>query len=449
MSIQSVSLFDSRSQTMKPVAHTDGRVSIYSCGPTVYSPIHIGNARPYVAFALLTRLLSRSGYQPTWVSNITDVNDKIDARAKTEKVDSAVWAVQMTARYKKDTDALNIGRPHHEPKVTQNISVIIALISDLIDKGAAYVLDGDVYFAVEEDSEYGCISHQHLHNLQSQGEEDGEVNKRNPHDFVLWKAAKTHWQENTVWGSPWGRGRPGWHIECSAMAEALFDLPISIHGGGSDLLFPHHENESAQTRQARKKELAEVWMHTGMLQSDDGEKMSKSLGNITPLSDMLNAVGAPAFLLLILGSHYRAPLTITQREITQAISLVEKIRHALSDITGGPAPVEAFAIADQLYTALRDDFNTAQALAHLWQLLSVLREAGSGRELLTEILWLFGLEQLLKEDEPSQEVIQLAQRRLFARQSGEWEKSDALRTQIQEFGWQVKDSKDSYTLIRK
>ena len=304
-----------------------GRVSIYACGPTVYSRIHVGNARPFVTFALLKRLLEHDGYDVTLVENITDINDKIYAAAREAGVGSAQLAEEMTAAYRADTDRLELGRPDAEPLATETIPEIIDLISALVDRGHAYESEGDVYFAVRTYDEYGKLSNRRLEDLQpaDQGEPDEETpRKRDPLDFALWKAQKPG--EDTAWDSPWGPGRPGWHIECSAMAEKILGLEFDVHGGGIDLVFPHHENEIAQTEAGRGRGLARVWMHNGMIRFGD-EKMAKSVGNIRTLADALDEHGRDALIMYFLSGHYRQPLGYGPEALEQAERSLERIRN--------------------------------------------------------------------------------------------------------------------------
>src|ERR687894_2824375 len=304
-----------------------GRVGIYACGPTVYDRVHVGNARPFVVFSLLKRFLEHEGYGATLVINITDVNDKIYDAARARGVPSADLASEMTAAYVADTDGLELGRPEHEPKATETIAPIVDLIQALIDSGHAYAADGDVYFRVGSFPEYGKLSNRPQDEMD-QGEPDdvaSEGVKEDARDFALWKAQKEG--EDTGWDAPWGRGRPGWHIECSAMAEELLGLDFEVHGGGSDLAFPHHENEAAQTRCARGEELAQVWMHNGMLQMGE-EKMAKSVGNVAALHQVLDRWGNEALLMFFSGGHYRQPIAFDDDRMEQATASVRRIREA-------------------------------------------------------------------------------------------------------------------------
>ena len=283
---------DTLSGEIRPLqAKEPGKVGIYACGPTTYGPIHVGNARPYVVFTLLKRFLEHEGYEPTLVVNVTDINDKIYAAAREQGVASDQWAREMTDAYVADTDRLGLGRPDAEPLASETIPEIVALIEALIEREHAYESGGDVYFRVRSFPGYGKLSNNRPEDMD-QGEEAGSAElKEDQLDFALWKATKE--DEDTSWESPWGKGRPGWHIECSAMAEKLLGLDFAIHGGGLDLVFPHHENEIAQTEAGRGEPLARIWMHNGMLQLD-AEKMSKSVGNIFQLSEALDRYGAAA-----------------------------------------------------------------------------------------------------------------------------------------------------------
>src|ERR1044072_8573424 len=284
-----IRLHDTRSGALRDlVPGPGGRVGIYACGPTVYGRVHVGNARPFVVFSLLKRFLEHQGHDVTLVVNITDVNDKIYDAARPLGIPSADLAAEMSAHYVEDTSALELGRPDAEPLASESIEGIVDLIAALVERGHAYAVDGDVYFRVRSDPDYGSLSHRAIDEM-SQGEGvEGADRKEDPLDFALWKAQKEG--EDTAWDAPWGRGRPGWHIECSAMAEELLGVGFEVHGGGSDLVFPHHENEAAQTRLGRGAELAQIWMHNGMLEMR-GEKMAKSVGNISLLPEVIESWG--------------------------------------------------------------------------------------------------------------------------------------------------------------
>ena len=266
--MRTIRLHDTRSGAVRDLEPREpGRVGIYACGPTVYNRIHVGNARPFVVFSLLARFLEHEGYDVTFVANVTDVNDKIYDAARPLGVPSADLARDMTAAYIGDTDRLDLGRPDAEPLASETIDGIVDLIQALLDGGNAYAVDGDVYFRVRSDPQYGDLSHRRIDDMDQGEGVEGADRKQDPLDFALWKAQKPG--EDTAWDTPWGRGRPGWHIECSAMAEDLLGVGFEIHGGGSDLIFPHHENEIAQTEAARGKPLARLWMHNGMIEMAD------------------------------------------------------------------------------------------------------------------------------------------------------------------------------------
>src|SRR3954464_5979768 len=320
--MRAIRFYDTRERHVRPFEpREDGKVGVSACGPTVYGPVHVGNARPFVVFSLLKRFLQHEGYEVTFVANITDVNDKIYDAARGGS--SAELAESMTARYIADTDRLLLGRPDVEPRATETIRPIVDLIQALIDSNHAYAANGDVYFRVRSFPEYGKLSNRPLEEMD-QGEGDDAGPKEDPKDFALWKAQKPG--EDTAWDAPWGRGRPGWHIECSAMAEDAFGgVDFEIHGGGNDLIFPHHENEIAQTEAARGEPLAKIWMHNGMLQVGR-EKMSKSVGNISLLSGALDEYGRDALVMFFVRSHYRKPVDSSPEALPDGQRAVDRIR---------------------------------------------------------------------------------------------------------------------------
>jgi cysteinyl-tRNA synthetase len=306
-------------------------IGIYACGPTVYSRIHIGNARPYVVFSLFTRFLRSEGYRAQLVVNVTDVNDKIYTAAQDVGEPSAQFGARMTAAYVEDTDRLGLGRPDAEPLATETMEGIVGLIAELVESGHAYESGGDVYFRVRSFDGYGKLSNRRTEDMD-QGEEAGSASlKEDPLDFALWKANKEG--EDTSWDSPWGPGRPGWHIECSAMAEAELGPSFAIHGGGSDLVFPHHENEIAQS-EAAGRPFARAWMHNGMVETD-AEKMSKSEGNIFQLSEALDRYGRDAVVAYLISGHYRQPLAFGPVQMEQAVAQVERLRNFFREHSGG------------------------------------------------------------------------------------------------------------------
>ncbi len=376
-----IRLHDTRTGELVPLRPRDpGKVGIYACGPTVYSRIHIGNARPFVVFSLLKRFLESEGYETTLVVNVTDVNDKIYDAAREQDLPSEELAQEMTERYFADTDALGLGRPDREPLASETIGSIVAYIQTLIDTGHAYATEGDVFFRVRSDSGYGSLSHRQIEEMESEShppeDKEGSARKEDPLDFALWKGRKQ--DEDTWWQAPWGEGRPGWHIECSAMAEDALGVGFDIHGGGSDLLFPHHENEAAQTRAARGTELARIWMHNGMIQTT-GEKMAKSVGNIAPLHEVIRQYGRDAVVMYLLGGHYRQPLAFSPSELMDGERRVHRIRDALRRLQPGrPSPAEMASLLDAFFDALAHDFNTPAALAALFEWVREANRRGAG-----------------------------------------------------------------------
>jgi cysteinyl-tRNA synthetase len=433
----------------------DAKVGIYACGPTVYGPVHVGNARPYVVFSLLKRFLEHEGYDPTLVVNITDVNDKIYDAAREAGVGSEELARELTERYVEDTGRLGLGRPDQEPKASETIEPIVDLIQALIDRGHAYETGGDVYFRVASFEEYGKLSNRRLDEMD-QGEDDvpgSAAVKESPHDFALWKAHKE--DEDTMWPAPWGRGRPGWHIECSAMAEEILGLDFEIHGGGSDLVFPHHENEIAQTEAGRGRPLARLWMHNGMVSFQE-EKMSKSVGNIRLLAGALDEIGRDTLLMYFLGGHYRQPLAFTDDQIRDAAARVARLRELGRRLPpDGPAVDALEPYAERFFDTLADDFNTPGALAALagWigeanRRLDAGEAVGPGS--LPEMLRVLGLENLLDLDDeaPDEDAQVLLDEREAARERKDFEAADAARDRLRELGWEVRDTAEGPRLVR-
>jgi cysteinyl-tRNA synthetase len=426
-----VLVYNSLTRRKEPLPPPPGPVRMYVCGPTVYQRIHVGNARPYVVFLWLRSWLRHTGYEVKLVENVTDINDKIYEAATREGIGSAELAERATRWYFEDTDDLGLGRPDAEPLATETVPEIVALIRDLVDRDLAYESAGDVYFRVARYPEYGALSGARLEDMVAQ--EPGEL-KEDPRDFALWKATKPH--EDTAWDSPWSRGRPGWHIECSAMAEKHLGPAFELHGGGIDLRFPHHENEIAQSRGAGR-EFARLWAHNGLLELAQ-EKMSKSVGNIVPLRDALDRWGREPLLILFLGAHYRSPVEYSDAAMEQARSQWEDFRTAFRVVETreeGPAWHEFAA-------ALEDDFNTPAALAilHGWRAAGRLEDLARG-------LAIFGLEPLVEAGEAPDDVRRLAEARLAARAGRNFAEADRLRDQIEAAGWEVQDVADGYRLI--
>ncbi len=419
------------------------RVGIYTCGPTVYGRAHVGNARHYVVFSLLKRFLSHQGYTVTLVSNLTDINDKIYAAARAANIPSARLAEEMSAAYVADTDALGLGRPDHEPTATGAMGEIIELITTLIDGGHAYVADGDVYFSVGSYPRYGELSHRRLEDMDQGEGGEGVARKREPADFALWKATKVG--EDTAWDAPWGRGRPGWHIECSAMAESLLGMGFEIHGGGSDLIFPHHENEAAQSGAAHGGDLARLWVHVGMVRTA-AEKMSKSLANTFLLHEAVAAHGRDALILYFVARHYRQPVEWSDALMAEARENVRRLREAGRRLHSGPSPDWSGPLRDRFLAALADDFNTPGALAMIWEWVREANRSDGpvGSDDLTEMLGLLGLENLLVTEPavlPSA-VDEIVAAREQARTQRDWAEADRLRAAARALGWEIRDGAD-------
>jgi cysteinyl-tRNA synthetase len=375
----------------------------------------------------LKRWLEETGYDVTLAENITDINDKIYEAAPGA---SARLAEDATRWYLEDTSAFDLGRPDHEPKATESIPEIVALIEELVERDLAYATGGDVYFRVARFPEYGRLSGQRPDEVQ---EQEPNPLKEDPRDFALWKATKEG--EDTSWDSPWGRGRPGWHIECSAMAERHLGAEFEIHMGGLDLVFPHHENEIAQSRGAGRP-FARIWMHNGMLEFV-GEKMSKSLGNVVSLHDALGRWGRETLLVYFLTGHWRKPIDFTEEALEAAAARAEGFR----DVFRGESAAAGEGAWERFAAALDDDFNTPEALAvmHEWR----------DHELLRRALAIFGLESLGEAEEAPPELHELARRRQEARERRAFDKADGLRAEIEAVGWEVRDEADGYRLVRR
>jgi cysteinyl-tRNA synthetase len=428
-----VRLHDTFSRSLVELPPTPGPVRMYFCGPTVYARAHIGNARPFVIGMWLRSWLRGTGYDAQLVHNITDINDKIYDAAPGA---SAELAERATAWYLEDTGDLGLGLPDHLPKATDSVPEIVAFIKELIGRGHAYAAQGDVYFRVASFPGYGRLSGQRPDQVE-QGEVPNAL-KEDSRDFALWKANKPE-TEDTWWDSPWGRGRPGWHIECSAMAEQIYGPAFEIHGGGLDLIFPHHENEVAQSR-ALGHPFAAIWAHNGMLRFT-GEKMSKSVGNVATIRATLDEWGRESVLVFFLTAHWRKPIDFSQETMAQAAARGDTLRNAFT------LPV---AEHDErkwapFAAALEDDFDTPAALAvmHEW--------ASTGQlELLRRGLAVFGLDSLAVRADAPPDVVELAERRAAARAERDFEASDRVRDELAGRGWEMRDEPGGgHTLVRR
>ena len=414
-------LYSTLSRRLEELPSPPGPIRMYVCGPTVYQRAHVGNARPFVLGMWLRTWLRERGYEATLVHNITDVNDKIYDAAPGA---SAELAARATEWYLQDTADLGLGMPDALPKATEAIPEIVRFVAELIERDVAYAAGGDVYFRVASDPGYGRLSGQRPDQMSA--DEDPSPLKEDPRDFALWKATKPG--EDTSWEAPWGRGRPGWHIECSAMAEEAFGPVFEIHGGGLDLVFPHHENELAQSL-ALGHDFARIWTHNGMLEFG-GEKMSKSLGNDVSLRNVLDTWGREVVLLFFMSGHWRKPIDFTDETLAQARSQVETFRNFFLDPPGEGGLVNV----DELADVLDDDFNTPDALAlfHDWR-------ARGDWPSLRHGLSLFGLGSLTEPRVAPGELLLLAKRRQDARARKDFAGADLLRDEILDAGWEVRD----------
>jgi cysteinyl-tRNA synthetase len=420
-----VRLYNTLTRSLEELPPPPGPIRMYFCGPTVYQRAHVGNARPFVLGMWLRSWLRATGYEATLVHNITDVNDKIYEAAPGA---SAGLARQATEWYLQDTRDLGLGEPDHTPLATEHVPQIVAFAEELIERGHAYAVEGDVYFRVSSWPEYGRLSGQRPDQVE---EQEPNPKKEDPRDFALWKANKPG--EDTSWESPWGAGRPGWHIECSVMAEELLGPAFEIHGGGLDLVFPHHENELAQSR-ALGHEFARIWVHNGMLEFT-GEKMSKSLGNDVSLRNVLDTWGRETVLLFFMSGHWRKPIDFTDETIASARARAERLR----EVFRGPPEHAPQGSWERFASALDDDFNTPEALAamHEWRDPALLRRA----------LAIFGLESLAELPDAPAEVVSLAEERARARGERRFADADRLRGEIEAAGWDVRDVESGFQLV--
>lgn len=441
-----------KKEVFKPI--TAGTVKLYVCGVTIYDYCHIGHARTYVSFDVVVRYLRALGYQVTYVRNITDVDDKIIRRANenNEAIDAVTQ--RFTQAMHEDFAALNLLEPDIEPTVTGHMDDIIQMIQDLLDKGHAYVADdGDVLFAVKTFSNYGALSRQDLQQLQAGARVEVAQSKRDPLDFVLWKRAKAG---EPSWASPWGEGRPGWHIECSAMNKRHLGAHFDIHGGGSDLIFPHHENEVAQSCCANHGQYVNYWMHSGMVQVDE-VKMSKSLGNFFTIRDVLAQYDAETVRYFLLSSHYRSQLNYTTDNLEQAHAALERLYTALRGVSIAKVDLDQVATEQQqaFHAAMQDDFNVPEALAVLFDLARQVNRAEQQQDkqdLAAVLKHLAGMLGLLEQDPEAflqggqadaTEVAQieaLITERNEARAAKDWARADAARDQLTALGIELEDT---------
>ena len=438
----------------------EGKVRMYVCGPTVYAAAHVGHAMSSLVFDIIRRYLEYRGYEVIHVMNYTDVDDKIIQRSQQEGVPALELAEKYITEYRHHLDDLNILQATVNPRATEEMELIISMVQGLIDRSYAYEAEGDVYFRVDKDEDYGKLSGRKLEDMQAGARIAVEDRKENPMDFTLWKAAK---EGEPAWESDWGAGRPGWHIECSAMNLNHLGEKIDIHGGGNDLIFPHHENEIAQTESFTGKPFARYWIHNGMLQLS-GEKMSKSLGNLITIQEFLDEHEGDVLRYIILNSSYRSPLTFTDEVIIQSERALKRMRTALKPAEEGSsgASEDVRSILEQQILKTRngflktmdDDFNTAGALGHLFDLVRTInqsRDAGAvndelktGQDVLCELTGVLGL----RLDEPTTNgesanpfIDLLIELRQNLRDQKQWEMSDLIRDRLEKLGVSIEDGK--------
>ncbi len=450
-------LYNSLTRTKQTFEPQDGEVRIYVCGVTVYDRPHVGHALSTIVFEVLHRYLEFRGYSVKRIQNFTDVDDKIIDRAKREDVDPTELAERYIDRFFDDLDGLNIKRADLYPRATAHIPEIVGMISELIDKDAAYESRGSVYFSVKSDADYGKLSRQSVQEMLEGTRMEAEPGKREPADFALWKASKP---DEPSWDSPWGPGRPGWHIECSAMARRHLGYSIDVHGGGLDLIFPHHENELAQSETANGVEpYVGVWMHNGLLRLS-GEKMSKSIGNIIFAAEALERFSADTIRLWMLSSHYRAPLLYDEEAIRQKEPAIRRLRAALdAESAGGAGSLDPAQFRKRFTDVLDDDLNTPQAVAVLFDLgREIFRARDSGMDVgeaqsaLEEMSNVLGLtlEAAPAGDGalPDAEIGQLVQERSALRKARRYEDADAVRKRLEEAGIALADGPQGTTWTR-
>lgn len=453
-------------EDFKPI--NDGKVGIYVCGPTVYNYIHIGNARPICVFDVLRRFLKYIGYEVKFVQNFTDVDDKIIKRANEEGVEASEISEKYIKEYLVDLHGLNALEADISPKVTESMDIIIDLIKILVDKGYAYEAGGDVYFRTRKFKGYGKLIKQSIDDLMSGARIDVNDIKEDPLDFALWKAAK---EGEPFWESPWGNGRPGWHIECSAMSKYYIGETIDIHGGGVDLIFPHHENEIAQSEAATGEPLAHYWMHNGHINIDN-KKMSKSAGNFFTTRDVAEKYGYEAIRYLMIQAHYRSPINYSIELLEACKSSLERLYNCRNSIDRAVSAASDRVLSDevkefidkrktQFIDALSDDLNTADGLSAIFELVreinsliacgnaskNDLKACADVFDELTEVLGICYNRK--KEETIPEEIMTLAAERQEARKAKDFAKADALRDKISELGYIIEETRQGTTIKRK
>ncbi len=445
----------------------EGKVKMYACGITVSGEAHIGHAYQALIYDIIRKYLEKKGFDVTYARNYTDVDDKIIAKSNETGIPADVYAEQMIKNIDEQMDRLKVDEPNLWLNATQNIDQIIEFVQKLIDKGHAYPTDkGDVYFSVESFPAYGKLSHRNLEDAMNGVRVDNDEMKKNPLDFALWKSAK---EGEPSWTSPWGEGRPGWHIECSTMNKQAFGEQIDIHGGGRDLIFPHHENEIAQTEALTGKQFASYWIHNGLIKVN-GQKMSKSLGNSLFLKDLLDAYSPETIKFALLQTNYRGDINVTdnlfpdaEKHLYEFYKVIDSAEQAFGKAEGENADIDG-----AFNKAMDDDFNTALAISDLFGLFKGVKAKINAKDStaladVAQIRKTYSLIGLFVADAKEfiayyekkmanqipQNVIDLAEERVKARQNKDWALSDKLRDEISALGFVIKDSKDGYSLSKK
>ena len=435
-----------------------GKVKMYSCGPTVYNYFHIGNARPFIIFDTLRRYLEYIGYEVSFVQNFTDIDDKMIKRANEEEITVKQLADRFIAEYFTDSKGLGIREATVHPKATENIDSIIDIITKLEEKGYTYTVDGDVYFRVKKFAEYGKLSHQPLENLESGARIDIDDKKENPMDFAVWKAQKPG---EPAWESPWGMGRPGWHIECSAMATKYLGETIDIHSGGKDLIFPHHENEIAQSECAHGCEFARYWLHNGYINVDN-VKMSKSLGNFFTVRDVAQKFDYIVIRFFMLSAHYRNPINFSDELLNQAKSALGRINTCVDNLAfmADKAPegdctevvAEKLAVFKQQFTdAMDDDINTADAISAIFDIVKYINvefgeastkgDITAALDLIGELGGVLGIIEEKKEEILDADIEALIEERNQARKNKDFARADQIRDELKAAGIELEDTR--------
>lgn len=431
----------------------EGEVGIYACGPTVYNFIHIGNARPLCVFDVLRRYLEWRGYKVNFVQNFTDIDDKLIKKANEEGITVPEVAERYIGEFWTDVKGMNIREATVHPRATENIDAILSIIEKLVEKGFAYAANGDVYFRAKKFNDYGKLSHQPLEDLEAGARIDIAEHKENPMDFALWKGAKPG---EPAWPSPWGEGRPGWHIECSAMSQRYIGETIDIHCGGQDLIFPHHENEIAQSEAASGKDFAHYWMHNGYINVDN-RKMSKSLNNFFTVREVAGVYGYEPIRYLMISSHYRSPINYSAEIIEQSRNALDRLYNCRENLVfrmksaeSGEKTADFSQFVDEFITAMDDDLNTADAIAALFNLTREINTMLGGNptkedceealRVFSELSGVLGLVYNVKEDNIDEQVEEMIRQRTEARKNRDFATADAIRDKLKEMGITLEDT---------